>query len=214
MAIEIPSLVGFNAKTFKLMNPQQVNPSGEAGFVQTIKRASPYWMAEYSTPSLRDAKLNAMIAFQDALEGALGTFLAYDPYRPGPYAYKHLALAAQATAWGTPTIVNYDYAASTIRLTGALAGSTITVGDYISLNMAGIWYLFRAQETRNFTAGMIDLIVKPRPNFITFASGTPLRYVKACAEMKVLGEFEEINDIETLGTSYKFRAFQVIARNA
>ncbi len=209
-ALEIPSLVGFRSKRFDMGFAQQLTPVGTQGFVQTLNRTSPFWTAEYTTPPLTESAYNEARVFLDALEGSMNTFLAWDPRRVMPQAYKTQLLTS--TPWGAPSITAQNYAASTIGLGSMTVGAIITKGDYISCQVGSIWYLFRSMQTVTVGAGgtVSSLLVKPRPNIASFAT-TPIRYVKACAEMKMVGGLEETDDVETL-PSFKFRASQFINR--
>ena len=189
-ALEIPTLVGFRSRKFDIRHVQQTTNPGQNGFVQTINRAAPFWTAEYETPPLNETKENEARIFLDALEGSMNTFLAYDPKRIMPQAYQ--GQAEGSAPWGAGVaITNYDYANSTIDLTGLTEGAIITKGDYVSVEIDDIWYLFRSMQT--VTIGVLgtalDLIVKPRPNFLSFTI-SPVRYERACCEMKLIGEPE------------------------
>lgn len=210
-AFEIPSLVGFQSKKFNLGHAQQITPSGTQGFVQTINRTAPFWTAEYQTPPLDGDTYNEAISFLEGLEGSMNTFLAYDPRRIMPYAYRNASLASNP--WGTPNVQTVDYANSTILMQAFTAGAVITKGDYISFQADGIWYLYRSLQTYTvLVSGIAQVTVKPRP--IPFTEANPvIRYKKACAEMKLVGDFEEEDDVSSLPI-LKFRAGQFINRAA
>lgn len=210
-AIEIPPLVGFNTRVFDLGHFQQLTPTGDVGFIQTINRTSPTWSAEYGTPGLTGERYNETRSFLDMLEGSMFTFLAYDPRRPMPYAYMNLPI--NANVWGVnPRITAQDYSNSTIDLDQMLAGAIISKSDYISVKVGPTWYLFRAQENRVVPGnGIVDnLLVKPRPNIAGLVA-TNIRYQKACIEMKMIGEPEENDSVDSL-PNFKFRAAQFTNR--
>lgn len=208
-ALEIPALVGFRSRKFDIRHAQQVTHPGNSGFIQTINRSAPFWTAEYETPPLSADKENEARVFIDALEGSMNTFLAYDPKRVMPQAYKNQGLASNP--WGTPFLLNGNYAASTIGLTGMVVGAVITKGDYISVRMHGVWYLFRAMQTVVASGATIaSLLVKPRPNWVSFET-VNIRYKKACCEMKLVGDVDWSDEVDTMPT-LRFTAGQFINR--
>jgi hypothetical protein len=210
-AVEIPEEVGFRSRVFKPTHFQQVNPVGEYGYSQTLNRSAPLWYAEYETPPLKDDKYNAAVAFLDSLEGSMNTFLGYDPRRIKPFAYRDQPFLS--TPWGTtPKIYYQDYATSVISLKGMTVASIVTKGDLISVKVGSIWYLFRAQETRTANAsGRINsLVVTPRPQ-IQDLGETVIRYHKPCAEMKMIGDYEEDDSVDSYPI-IRFRAAQFINR--
>lgn len=211
-AIEIPALVGFRRKTFDLRYAQQVSPTGEQGFIQTLNRSSPYWTAEYETPPLSGEALNEMQVFKDSMEGSMNTFLAYDPRKLMPFAYRDQSIAA--TPWGAnPHITGQDYAASALSFGNLAPGAILSKGDYVSAQVGNIWYLFRLQtggiaSGAGFASG---LIVKPRPQIIGLNLNV-IRYRKAVCEMKIIGGIQEEDSVEDTGTSFRFKAVQHINR--
>lgn len=208
-AFEMPSLMGIRGRSFKPAHAQQLSAVGTQGFIQTINRTSPFWVAEYTTAPLAAENWNEAITFLDSLEGAMNSFLAYDPKRVMPFAYKEQAVGA--APWGTPSISGFNYAASTLNITGFISGRTVTKGDYISAQIDGVWYLFRSMQTRSTGGGAIaDLIVRPRPNIMNFTA-TLIRYQRACAEMKMIGGYSEEDSVEGFPT-LSFRASQFANR--
>lgn len=211
--VEIPSLVGFRSITFDPMRKQQITPGG-VGALQTIERALPMWMAEYATPPLIGDKYNEAIAWLDGLEGALNPFLAYDPRRIMPYAYRHLTIASDPwTLAGqtAPRITSADYANSTITMDRLANGAVITKGDYVSFYDGTAWWLYRVGQTVTAAANTATVKVGPRPRSIV---GGPfnIRYRKACCAMKIIGGYEAPADVET-PTAITFKAYQFIKRS-
>lgn len=206
-ALEMPPYL--NSRKFRLSTAQQVTPSGESGFIQTLDRTSPFWRAEYTTPGLTGDRYNEMVTFFDKLEGAIGTFLAFDPRRPMPWAYRNQPLAS--TPWGAPSAVAYSYANSTVTLSGVTAGANLTAGDYISFQQGIIWFLFRLQQSYVSTGANIVAVVKPRPNIVG-ALNAVVRYKQACCEMKMLGLYDENDEVSEVGPSFSFSGTQYIAR--
>lgn len=211
-AIEMPPYI--RSKKFDLMYAQQLSPSGEYGFVQTLDRTAPFWMAEYSTGPLTEDKWQQWITFFDMLEGSRYTFLAYDPRRPMPYVY-----AAQSTLndpWtqvgqAAPRVTAFDYATSQITLDRLQNAAVITRGDYIGVQVNGIWYLFRSQTFIPSVGGNTATItVKPRPNFSGFVASN-IRYRMAPMEMKIIGKVNEEDQVDDF-PSFSFRAGQYTAR--
>jgi len=206
-AIELPPYL--NSRSFKLEHVQQLTPSGQSGFIQTLSRSEPFWRAEYSTPGLDGTRYNEMITFLELLEGSLNTFLAYDPRRPMPYAYRDQPITANP--WGAPNATAYSYPNSTITLSGVAAGADITAGDYISFQQGLIWYLFRSTQTVTSSGADIVLPVKPRPN-IQGALNVPVRYKMACCEMKMLQQYDERDSVDEIGPQFSFTGAQYVAR--
>lgn len=211
-ALEIPVTVGFRSRTFDIRHAQQVTHPGNTGFIQTINRSAPFWIAEYETPPLNDDKENEARVFLDALEGSINTFLAYDPKRIMPQAYK--GQAEGSAPWGAGvTITSHDYANSTVDLSGLTVGAIITKGDYISAQIDSTWYLWRAMQT--VTIGVLgtalDLIVKPRPQIVGTFTPTAVRYVRACCEMKLVSDVQWEDEVGT-PASVRFTGGQFINR--
>lgn len=210
--IEMPDYI--RSYKFDPVYIQQVNPSGEYGFIQTLQRSAPVWMAEYTTGPLSGTRYNEWVTFLDQLEGSMNSFLAYNPRRLMPYAYINLAVTANPwtqTGQTAPRVTNYDYANSTITLDRLQNGVTITAGDLISFQIDGIWYLFRSQTTVNSVSGNGAVLnVKPRPNIRNFIA-TNIRYRKACIEMKMLGAPDLQDSVDDFPV-YTFRAGQYTAR--
>jgi hypothetical protein len=210
-AIEMPPYL--NSKVFDLNYNQQLSASGTSGFIQTLDRSSPVWLAEYATPALNGDRYNDWNAFFDALEGSIGTFLAYDPQRPMPYAYRTLSIVSDPwTQVGqvAPRVTAQDYANSTITLDRLQTGAIITKGDYISVLIGAIWYLFRAQASYTVVGNGQVVSVKPRPNIVGLVA-TNIRYRRACIEMKMIGKPEESGRVDDL-PSFRFRAGQYTNR--
>lgn len=216
-AIEIPSLVGFQSKTFNLDRRQQVTPVG-SGYIQTINRSTPFWVAQYKTPPLAGDSYNEAITFFESLEGSTYTFLGFDPRRTMPYAYRMFPVTAnpwlgsgQSELTG-PRITGQDYTNGTINLDRMAVGAIITKGDYISVQVNSIWYLFRSVQTVTVQAGgtVSNLVVKPRPAIANFSTAV-IRYKKACCEMKMLGGYQETDDVTTF-PQFQFSAAQFINR--
>lgn len=212
MPIEMP--VYIRSKKFDLLYAQQLSPSGEYGFIQTLDRTSPFWMAEYNTGPLVESKWREWMYFFDQLEGSRNTFLAYDPRRPMPSAYANLSTLSDPwtqTGQAAPRITAFNYASGQITLDRLQNAAVITTGDYIAAQIAGIWYLWRSQTTiPGVTGNTATLNVKPRPNIINFAVSN-IRYRMAPMEMKIVGKVNEDDQVDDFPT-FSFRAGQYTAR--
>jgi len=196
-ALEIPTGVGFNSKEFRLVTKQQITPV--AGFIQTANRTNPFWIAQYTTNPLRDTQYDAAIAFLDQLQGSMNTFLAYDPRRPMPRAYQTQTVASDPwtqSGQPNPKLVSSDYTASTLSLSAVAAGAVFTSGDYISFQYNNIWYLFRIAVTAVAGGTTITLSVNPPPPTIAATANLVIRYRKACAEMKMIGNYKETDSVD------------------
>lgn len=212
-AIEMPPY--FNSKVFRQGYMQQTTPSGQQGFVQTLNRSSPFWLAQYTTPGLNGTRYNEFITFLDQLEGSMNTFLAYDPRRPMPFAYRTQALASDPwtqTGFAAPLMAGFDYANSTLTMQRLQNGAIVTAGDYISFIDHNCWYLFRIQSNYVIAGNAQVMSVKPRPNIVGYSAPVDTRYRKACCEMKIIGEVEETDSVDDAGTSFKFNAGQFTNR--
>jgi hypothetical protein len=180
-ALEMPIPLLVAARKFEYLPKQNITPVN-GGFIQVVDRTTPFWIAEYATGKMTEADFDIFNAWLDELEGASGTFLAYDPRRPRPMAY--MSQVGNTTPWGaSPTITAASIANGTLTLGSLTNPSTITKGDYISFKIGNVWYLHRAIENVTTTA-TATVKVRPRP---LVESGFPvaIRIVKACAEMKV-----------------------------
>lgn len=211
-AIEIPPTVSFNSKVFRPAYAQQTSAIGTQGFVQTIDRTRPFWVADYTTPGLSMDKENEMLAFLDHLAGSRNTFLAYDPRRPMPYAYMHMPVGSHP--WGTPKVAGFDSANSTLSLINMTSGAVVSKGDYISFLYSGIWYLFRSQQTGAIdSSGTATLQVHPIPNVPGLIAGmaVEIRYEKAVCEMKQVGDVNITDSVDSLPV-YQFKATQYVNR--
>lgn len=203
--LELPQPFPIRAHKFDLNNVQDVTPV-EGGFIQTIQRAQPFWSAYYESAPLRGDRHNEMVAFLDGLEGSSGSFLAYDPRRPMPYAYRHLPIGS--TPWGNdPDVVAGSFTSSTLVFNFD-SPITLTKGDYVSFIYGTGWRLFRIRETVTGNAPTVK--VSPRPP--DFNSSIDCRLVRACCEMKMIGKPEWDDAVDTLPT-VKFKASQFIAKS-
>lgn len=209
--IELPNPLSVNKKTFDLSDVQQLSPVG-SGFIQTIDRTTPFWVAGYSTPPLNDEKDQVFQAFMDSLEGSRNTFLAYDPRRPRPYAYRNTSGESWLVMGAPAKVVDTLYESSQLRLTEFAPGAIITQGDYISFRDGYIWRLYRSKETLVADEdGNMLITVRPRP--VPLQNICNLRLNKACAEMKVMGKYSKNDSVESYPT-YEFTAVQYINRAA
>lgn len=212
--VELPDPLPVRSKVFDLMNYQQITPSGN-GYIQTLERATPGWMAEYQSTPLRDERYNELIAFLDDLRGSENTFLAYDPRRPMPYAHRTESVTSHP--WSTdgvtdPTVTGQDYETSTISLGQMKNGVTVTKGDLLSCKVGSVWYLFRALETKVAALNVVaSLKVAPRPIF-TIGAPVALRYRRACCEMKMIGQYRTSDDVASYPT-ISWRAAQFMDRS-
>lgn len=213
--LEIPPTTGFNSKVFDIGDYQQIGAGSPSGFVQTYQRSEPLWYAEYTTPPLNDTRYDEFIAFKLALEGAMETFLAYDPRRPMPRAYQNLSTTSDPwtqTGQTAPRCTVMDYTASTLTLDRLQNGAVITSGDYIAFQVGLIWYLFRAQTGATAAGNTATIIVKPRPHLFSGALPVNVRYRKACCQMKIMGGIKEDDSVDSF-PKFSFKAFQFLDRS-
>lgn len=210
--IEMPYPLPVRSKVFDLSHNQDVSPVG-SGFIQTIERSRPVWVANYDTPPLREDRLNTFQAFIDQLSGARTPFLAFDPRRPKPFAYRTAALGSEPWTAGTVTVASVDIPNSELDLAGFVSGAILTRSDYIAFQQGNAWYLFRTTEDKVASGGgTLSVKVTPRPIAIT---GTPnARLTRACAAMKMLGRPKTKDTVEDGGTSFTLQAVQFVDRSA
>lgn len=212
--IEMPSPLPVNSKSFDLNFPQEITPVGQ-GFIQTIDRGPSLWVAQYTTPPLNETRESTFQAFLDSLEGAQFTFLAFDPRRPRPLAYK-TSIGSEPWALngsGAPRVTGVSYSGSTISIDRLTVGAVLTAGDYISFLDGNIWRLYRATEnkTADGSGAISSIKVKPRPQAI--GANRTLRLTRAACAMKIVGGIKKTDRMEDPGPSYSFAAVQFIDRS-
>lgn len=215
MAIEIPTIRGFNSKVFDLAHRQQLTAAG-AGAIQTIDRSRPMWVAEYTTPSFFNAEdADNMQSFLDRLEMSKNPFLAYDPRRIMPKAYASLPITARPwTQAGhqESRLVATSFADSTLSLDRLRPGAVISNGDYISVFINPAWYIFRVVTGIIVAGNTATVSVIPRP-VITGIPAVNIRYTKAVCAMKLVERADISSSVES-GTSFSFSAAQFINRGS
>jgi hypothetical protein len=208
----IPAYV--REKKFDIVHAQQASfLSG--GFIQTLDRATPFWMAEFTTPPLIDARADEFQGFLDYLEQSNNSFRAWDPARQMPRAYQTQALASDPwtqTGQTNPRISAADYAASTITLDRVQIGAIFTQGDYISVYYNPGWLLFRVVTSATAAANTQVLSIKPRPQ-TSLLTAMPLNivYRRACAEFKLMQRPEKTDSVDSLPV-FSLKAMQFIDR--
>ncbi|MEB3059361.1 hypothetical protein, partial [Parvimonas sp. D9] len=129
VTIQLPILFGVKDKKFQLAYRQQNTPS-DGGFIQSIDRISPTWWAQYQTVPLFGERYIAAQSFLDSLNGSLNPFLAYDPGRIVPYAYRNQP--GVTLPWGFPSLLVSNYQDATITIGDGTPGGIISPTDYIS----------------------------------------------------------------------------------
>lgn len=200
----MPNPLPVNAKSFDLAFVEDLSPVAP-GFIQTIERAPPMWIAKYSTPPLTPARERTFQSFLDALYGSANTFLGFDPRHPRPFTYP------TGTPWGSPTVTSVTFGSSQIVLGGLNVGAVLGGHDYLSFQVGNEWRLYRiiVGGTAN-GSGALTLSVVPKPRAIT---GNPaVRLVRACAAMKILGGIQKSDRLEDGGPTYSFTAVQFVDR--
>ncbi len=207
--IEMPVPLPVNSKVFDLNFVQAVSPVG-AGFIQTLDRAEPMWVAQYTTPPLNDTREVAFQSFLDKLNGSGNCFLGYDPRRPKPWAYRQ----ATSEVWLANPAVSAqvseaDYSDSALTLTGLLSNAVLTAGDYIAYKRSNAWFCHRVVTGGVASAGNLTVTVVPRPrNSVTAVNA---RLLRAPAAMKLIGRIEKQDKVDSL-PQYTFSAVQFIDR--
>ncbi|UFZ05452.1 hypothetical protein LQG66_03810 [Bradyrhizobium ontarionense] len=98
------------------------------------------WTATYTTEELINDAVVDYQAMLASLDGAIGTFEAWDIRRPWPRLYR-----TGAAANGTIASVNSNNKA--LALVGLNAGQVVSRGDYLSFDYGGKRALHQAMET-------------------------------------------------------------------
>lgn len=215
--VEMPSPLPVNSKMFDLNYNQSVSPAGSQ-FLQTIERAPPMWVAKYSTPNLSPETDSVFQAFLDSLEGSMVPFLAFDPRRPRPYAYRNIGgepwvAAGQSAVRITNSYYSYDGGRGLLLVDRFANNATITPGDYISYQRGNQWYLHRVLVgSIIYSDGTGSLWVTPRPP----TTGTDVngRMTRACCAMKLIGKVQKDDTVEANGPKYSFSAIQFKDRSS
>lgn len=213
--IEMPSPLPVNSKLFDLNYNQDVSPAG-AGFVQTIQRAEPMWIAQYSTPPLTDERDQIFQTFLDTLDGSMNTFIGYDPRRPRPYMYRQaLGFGLTSAPWErasgvAPQVIARDYGTRVLMLSGMTTDSQLIRGDYISYLEDNTWFCHRVIVPGIADSmGLMSIGVTPRPRSSVTAAN--VRLIRAGAAMKIMGRVAKKDTVESF-PSYSFNAVQFIDR--
>ncbi len=209
--IEMPNPLPVKQKSFDLAFVQDTTPV-TGGFLQTINRTSPLWVAKYTTPPLSASREQAFQAFLDLLDGATNTFMAFDPRRPLPYNYVGNPNGWLSGSGAQVNLVNTNPAASTITLSGFKPGALIASGDYICFQIGNAWYLhrFNGNWVADGSGNIAAAVVRPFPQ--AFVSEVTCRLTRAGCEMKILGGVTKTDQIEDIGPVYSFSAYQFIDR--
>jgi hypothetical protein len=137
---DILSAVGFEPPfVFDLMERQEQSRTALGRTI--VKDLGPaLWTGTYTTEELLN---DAMVDFQamlKSLDGAIGTFEAWDLRRPWPRLYR-----TGTAANGTIASVNSNNKA--LALSGLNAGQVVSRGDYLSFDYGGKRALHQAMET-------------------------------------------------------------------
>lgn len=209
--LEIPSQLRIRAKKFGLGVTQQTTPINNGGALQTIQRAAPSWIAEYTSSPLFDEELGIAEAFFDTLNGSIGSFRGWNPTRIMPVAYRTQSVLSDPwTQVGqtAPRVTASSYGASTLSLDRLLNGAKISSGDLIQFKVGNTYYLFRVAASLTVSGTTADVTVNPRPP-ASIASPVAITYRKAGCEMKMIGQPEESSSVDG-GTIYTFKAVQLL----
>lgn len=202
MASAIDLILPIKAVQFDLNYNQDITPSGR-GFIQTIERSDPFWIAEYTTPPLTGDRLGIVEHLLLQTEGAKNPFFAYDSSKLCPRAYK--MQAALAEPWGSATVTAGSRLTASLDLTFG-ASITLLPGDMIAFDLDGAARLFKCSESRVGTSFTMN--VKPRPPY-DFSGSIEVRLIRAGCDMKIIGRPEWNKSVDT-PPSVSFRAVQYI----
>lgn len=207
-AIELPIPAPFSSAVLDIGYKQEITAAG-SGFIQTFDRMIPMWYGEFRTPPLRGERYRSFESFLDDLEGAKNTFLAYDLRKIMPYAYSNVSYFNDP--WGSPETNGYNPILGTFTLKGGVPNAVITQGDMFSVLVDNSWWLFRIKNTTAFdSGGAATLLVTPRPP-VAIVNDIPIRYRRACAEMKIIGGVSKGDSVDSNPT-FSFKAFQYLDR--
>jgi hypothetical protein len=169
--IEMPYPAPISSGTFELSPIQQVTPTGNsagAGYLQSIDRASPFWLAKYTTSPLSPLKYSAWLGWLDQLEGSNYSFLGVSQRNPVPLAYASQmpgALTSQpwgpgavvtATNYADPNTVLNNIPQGSLTIYGMAYGATLNPGDMISYQSGNMWLLYRVVAPYTFTTEVFN----------------------------------------------------------
>lgn len=128
---------GFVTASFELER-QQVLAAERGGRLVSVDLGPPRWRAEYQTAPMDMARLGAWRAWLASLRGAARPFVAVDPFRRYPAAYRSgfagFSRAGGGAFDGTASSVALSAARDLVSLTGLPAALRLQPGDYVSLS--------------------------------------------------------------------------------
>ncbi|MEY8117651.1 hypothetical protein AB9F26_05190 [Falsihalocynthiibacter sp. BN13B15] len=194
----------FLTTSFTLQQNQRVSRD-KGGRAYTSDFGAPFWIATYGSVMLGHDDLVQAESQLLELDGAMGTFWAYDTRRFQPR--KHSGGAFSDVGVIASIGVNND----AVTLSGLANGFTASIGDRLSIETdGGGRRLFSVVREEVVTVGG-SLTIKIRPHLpISVSVGADVRFSKATVLMQVEPQSVETNDAgRALGT-VNFKAVEVI----
>ncbi len=235
--LALPTRPRIKASRFSLTRQQAFNPM-RGGHHQAVDLGEALWRCEFETTDLPRDEGGAWRALLARTRGNQRTMLLFDAARPRPIAYHSTAktaapLASSSTikassavilasavgdgvaGWGAPQIVEVDRTNGRVRLTGLVAGATISPGDM------GAWqdgyarrlHIILEAATAD-AAGEAWVSVEPVPPTTASAGALPTAFAmeKACGEFVVMAS--DAPFAAQPGISVTLQALQIIKRSA
>ncbi len=161
--LPFPAGAGFLEGEFTLGEVQAVNTL-RSGAVQAMELGDSLWSGRFVT-SLCDARQRGRWqAWKGALNGSIGTFLAYDPDKQYPLAYGAGVLALTRFGGGAfdGNATLAAWTATTLQITGLPAAYQAADGDMVSFPWNGGKALHMiVGDTAASAGGVLDVTVVP-----------------------------------------------------
>lgn len=184
------------------LNFEIVNQTSQGGIgVQPHNYGESYWTVSLSSPPRNDIQARELDGVRYQLEGGLKYACIYDASRRVPYAYKDLVDGLDLEAarpWGSPNLKDFNRGlnpeGSLVIIQGLTVGSTLTVGDYLSMiDVDGVVHahmIVSPVEVIANGAGEATVYVRPRLNrkitgFANLPAGTDIKMHEVRIPFKV-----------------------------
>ncbi len=173
MAATLGRPIGFAPPFGFDLLPRQEFSSRTAGGVTIAKDFGPaLWFGTYTTEELPNDDALDYKAVLDSLDGAIGTFEAWDLRRPAPRLY-----GDGSAANGVLHSVNANNKA--LSLSGLNAGQVVSRGDYLSFDYGGNRALHRVAEAVTANGSGLTAEFEVRPHLRPGWSLSQSVYVKS-----------------------------------
>ncbi|MFG1205560.1 hypothetical protein [Xanthobacter flavus] len=183
-----PSGMWFASGTEFKLGDKSVQNTLESGAIQTMEIAPSLWSAKFVTPGLLMHDRQVWQAWELTLRGGR-TFLAYDPEKVYPKAYRAGVLALTRAGGGAfdGTATLASVAATSVSVTGLPAGYMAKVGDMLSFPWNNVHALHQIVEdaTANGAGAATFRVWPPVQTSPAPAGGSTVRLVQPWCVMKI-----------------------------